>query len=291
MDVLRRALEVSPPDASTLAAWWEATTERMRWTTPIDRAVIGGALADRMGFAFAGGYHEALQALVPSLAGRAASLCATEEGGNHPRAIKTTLIDGVLTGKKAWATAASGDAILLVIATTGERDGKPQLVMASVRADAPGVKLTTTAAPFVPEIPHAMVELDRVTASEVFAGDGYDDYLKPFRTVEDLHVHGALFGYVLGVARRRGWSDLIPAISVAIAATRALAAEDPKAASTHLALAGLIEQMTRVVGEVETRWASAPDDEFTRWQRDRKILQIAGAARTARLTRAKERLS
>ena len=296
MDVLRRALEVSPPDAQTLHAWWEVTrAERERWSTTIDRAVIGGALADRMGFAFAGGYHEALQRLMPGLHGVPASLCATEEGGNHPRAIKTTLTrvhaaHYALNGRKAWATAASDSTILLVIASTGEHEGKNRLSLVSVRAGDRGVKLTPTSASFVPEISHAVVEFDNVTVSErdVHAGDGYDDYLKPFRTIEDLHVHGALLGYLLGAARRNGLSDFAPRFASAIATTRALVADDPKADTTHLALGGLLDQVTQLVADLESLWPSS--DERTRWNRDRKILQVAGSARTARLARARERL-
>lgn len=293
MDVLRRALEVSPPDAASLRAWWEATAaERARFSTTIDRAIIGGALADRIGFAFAGGYHEALQKLVPGLQGNPASLCATEDGGNHPRAIKTSLTrksDWIyaLNGKKSWATSASDSTQLLVVASTGELDGKNQLVLCTVRAGAPGVTLTTTTAPFVPEIPHASVAFDNVavTEADIYVGDGYDDYLKPFRTIEDIHVHGALLGYALGICRRRS-IDLLPAISSAIATARSL--DDPKSPITHLALAGLIEQTTRIVTELESRWP--PDEEFTRWQRDRSLFKVASSARTARLARAKQEL-
>ena len=49
------------------------------------------------------------------------------------------------------------------------------------------------------EIPHAEVGLDRVRveASAVLPGDGYADYVKPFRTIEDAHVHCALLGYLV----------------------------------------------------------------------------------------------
>ena len=48
------------------------------------------------------------------------------------------------------------------------------------------MRLHATTAAFVPEISHAEVELDRVKVSDadVLPGDGYDDYLKPFRTIE-----------------------------------------------------------------------------------------------------------
>src|SRR5262249_48127659 len=147
--LLRFALDpaLTPPAVDTLRAWWEATAaQRATFETTIDRAFAGGACADRLGFAFAGGYAEALRALAPS--GRAddaiTALCATEEGGAHPRAIQTQLVadgdDYLVTGKKKWATVASAASALLVVASTGTgADGKNQLRVVRVPVSAPGV--------------------------------------------------------------------------------------------------------------------------------------------------------
>jgi acyl-CoA dehydrogenase len=37
---------------------------------------------------------------------------------------------------------------------------------------------------------------------------------------------------------------------------------------------------------LEPLWAAAPDAEWTRWQRDRALLRVAGSARAARRDRA-----
>ena len=295
MDALLRSLLV-PEVASgdSLRAWWDASAAaRGAWPRTIERALAGGARADRLGFAFASGYSEALHALVPGLSGIAA-LCATEEGGNHPRAIKTALVEvgpGAfeLTGRKTWATVASEASALLVVASAGEQDGKNRLRVVRIAANAPGVTLRATSTPFVPEIPHAEVTLDRVAVREadVLPGDGYDDYLKPFRTVEDLHVHAALVGYAIGVARRHGFAqELIETLLACAVTTRALAGEDGKAATTHLALAGLFAQLAAALAELERVWSASPDEEWTRWQRDRALLKVAGSARKARRDRA-----
>ena len=222
MRMLQALLEAVPPDVATLDRWRSATAAaRAAWQAPVDRALIGGACADRLGFAFANGYAEALRALVGDVG--VAALCATEEGGAHPRAIQTRLEAGELTGKKKWATGATSAAVLLVVASTGIVDGKNQLRVVRVAANAPGVRMHPTSSPFVPEIPHAEIELDhvRVADSDVLPGDGYEDYLKPFRTVEDIHVHAALAGYAAGVARRRGWHELAERwLALALAARR-----------------------------------------------------------------------
>jgi alkylation response protein AidB-like acyl-CoA dehydrogenase len=285
-----------PPAVDDLRSWWDATaTDRAAWTDPFDRAFAGGACADRLGFAFAGGYAEALRALVPELPpGSISALCATEEAGVHPRAIRTRLAPAgpgryELSGRKKWATVASAASSLLVVASTGEDAGRNRLRVVRVRADAPGVQLHPSTTPFVPEIPHAEVELTGVVATDadVLPGDGYDAYLKPFRTIEDVHVHAALAGYLIGVARRRGFPrDLEERLLVLAVAARSLAHADPRAATTHAALAGVLDLAHRLVGELEALWSAAPDAEWSRWQRDRPLLRVAAGARAARRDRA-----
>lgn len=285
-----------PPAVDELRAWWDATApKRAAWTTPFDRAFAGGACADRLGFAFAGGYAEALRALVPELApGSITALCATEEGGVHPRAIRTRLEATTpghytLSGRKKWATVASAASSLLVVASTGEAAGKNRLRVVRVRADAPGVRLAPSTAAFVPEIPHAEVELDGVivTDADVLPGDGYDAYLKPFRTIEDIHVHAALAGYLIGVARRHRFPhELKERLLVLAVATHALAHANPAAATTHAALAGVLELVPRLLAEIEPPWSAVAGDEWTRWQRNRALLRVASSARAARRARA-----
>ncbi len=299
MDALLRFVldpALVPPAVDDLRAWWDVTAaRRAAWTDPFDRAFASGACADRLGFAFAGGYAEALRVLVPELPpGSITALCATEEGGVHPRAIRTHLVATgpgryELSGRKKWATVASAASSLLVVASTGEESGKNRLRVVRVRADAPGVRLHPSSAAFVPEIPHAEVELESVIATDadLLPGDGYDAYLKPFRTIEDIHVHAALAGYLIGVARRHHFPhDVQEHLLVLAVAAHALAHADPKAAATHAALAGVLALAVRLVGEIEPLWSVAPDDEWSRWQRDRALLRVASSARTARRERA-----
>jgi alkylation response protein AidB-like acyl-CoA dehydrogenase len=294
MTIVRRLLAMQPPAADTLDAWWRETREaRETEATPVDRALAGGVCADRLGFAFAAGYSEALRALVPDLVGITA-LCITEEQGNHPRAIATTLRETApgtfeLTGRKKWATAGPLASTLLVAATTGVDAGRHQLRLVRIAANAPGVRMTALTTPFVPEIPHAEIELDRVAvrAADLLPGDAYAEYIKPFRTVEDIHVHAALLGYLIGAARRYALPVLEQLIALAVA-TRALAAEDRGAPELHVALAGTLALLGPVVTHVEQLWRDG--EERQRWQRDRALLSVAASAREARLATAWERL-
>src|SRR5690242_10869360 len=112
--MLLRSLLGPLPGLVTLAStpeWWahhRAVTAAC--TTRIDEAIVGGFHADRVAYAFASGYQAALHALVPDLPREnIASLCATEQGGAHPRNIRSSLAPGenggfVLDGNKRWAT-------------------------------------------------------------------------------------------------------------------------------------------------------------------------------------------
>jgi alkylation response protein AidB-like acyl-CoA dehydrogenase len=289
-DPIRLLLRLTPPAVETLTEWRRATiADREAGETPVDRALLGGACADRLGFAFAGGYGEALRALVPGLDGIAA-LCITEAGGNTPRAIETALVrtePGAyeLTGHKKWATVGSLASSLLVAASVGRDGDRNHIRMVRVPARAPGVRIVETSAPFVPEIPHAEITFQRVAVREtdLLTGDGYTEYIKPFRTVEDIHVHAALLGYLIGVARRKSFgTELVERLLALATTTRAAAAADARSPSTHVVLAGLFALVAREVAALEALWSATPDAEWQRWQRDRALLQVAGKARAAR---------
>jgi hypothetical protein len=274
------------------AGWW--ADHRIRTATfdaPIDRAIVGALSVDRVAWAFAGGYLAALQHMIPSL-GRDgfASLAATEEGGAHPRAIQTTFDGDVLRGHKRWVTLpgeARGPSSFYVVAQRGtQTDARPQLVLTHVRSDAANLTIERTSAPFVPELAHAELTLDGVKA-EALPGDGYADYLKPFRTIEDLHVHGAMAALALGLAQRidapKPPRERLLATLVVI---RGLALADPKSSAVHLALGGVITTVADALGELEPAFRSLDAATLSAWERDRVLFGVAAKARAARLASA-----
>ena len=60
---------------------------------------------------------------------------------------------------------------------------------------------------FVPEVPHAQLRFEnlRIRESDILPGDGYDQYVKPFRTVEDIHVQAAVLSYLMREGQRLSW--------------------------------------------------------------------------------------
>ncbi len=248
-------------------------------------ALAGGARADRLGLAFGAGYRAALRALAPAVGERRAALCATEQGSAHPKAIATRVLDGRVTGRKSFVTFGPEAELLLVIARTPEGP----LRCVAVEASAPGVALEPLPpTPFAPEIPHAAVVLDGAPGS-VLSGDGYDDYLKPFRTVEDIHVFGAALAYGVALARRSGWpAEPIARLAAVVAALATLAAADPRARATHLALGGALALGRELLGGAD--FSGAPVEERARWERDRPLFAVAEKARALRFAGAAEAL-
>ncbi|HEU4411510.1 MAG TPA: acyl-CoA dehydrogenase family protein [Polyangiaceae bacterium] len=283
-----------PPEAPTLDAWWRAqSAQTSGLPLPVDRALAGGALADRLGYAFAAGYQAALASIFGAhlAAGEIASLCATEAGGNHPKALTTKLEPRgdsfAVTGTKTWSTMVPLAGVLFVVAVAGAAEGgRPLLRLVRVPVGATGLGVEARPpTPMGPEIVHAVVRLEGVVvpAAAVLEGDGYERYLKPFRTVEDVCVLAASVGYLAAAGARRGWPEPLRESLYALGLSlRGLAALDPSAPETHLGLAGALTFARRLFDECAAAWQAAPDDEAARWERDRMLLVIAEAARQKR---------
>jgi len=290
-----------PAPAEDAAAWrrvWAGIAPR--WETPFDRAIAGGAASDRPAWAFAAGYQAALQRLwPPAHPATFSAFCVTEEGGVHPSAIRCALTprpgrhgEWLLDGEKTFVTGAGEAECLLVAAAAGATpEGRRILRLARVDARAPGVAVTPLPPlGLVPELPHGRVRFTEVALEEgdLLPGDGYLEAVKPFRTVEDLHVTAALVSWVFAAGRRAAWppAALEPLLAL-LASARGLAAAPPLAPHVHLALAGLLALAGETLDRLEPHWETAAPADRERWQRDRGLLAIAAAARARRLETAR----
>lgn len=303
-DVLRLLLTEAPesPSLDSVDAWWRRHLAVLpRFQAPADQALASGFRMDRLGFAFASGYHAALRSLIPQLpADRRGALCATEPGGGHPSAMETTLTpEGTgwrLDGQKTYVTLGTHAEVLLVVATEGrDAQGRNRLRMVLLDAKQPGVHVEPLPAlSFVPEVPHAALRLEGVTVSaeDVLPGDGYTRYLRPFRTVEDCHVNLAVLGWLVKVGRRCGWPVALREELVALAVLmRALAQENPSDPGVHVALGGASTQLQRALERCETAWEGVDVETRERWQRDRRLLDLASRVRMMRLESARQKLA
>ena len=299
LDVLSRG-DGAPPRERLSDVWGAYRSERALGSTPFEAAVKVAATVDRLGFAFAVGYPAALEQMVTGVE-LPCALCVTEAKGNSPRAIETTLERRgdrfELRGTKTFVTFGNLAETLLIVARVGAKpDGRPDLVVVQIPAVRKGVELQDLpATPFVPEVPHTSVRLDgvEVLESERLPGDGYLNYVKPFRTIEDIHVVGATLGYLVGLARRtQSSATLIAELSADLVALDGLRGGHPLDPRVHIALHDVYQSVTRLVGSEDFARLldGAPEDERERWERDRALLQVASRAREARFDKATKEL-
>lgn len=297
VDHLLRASPAPPPPVGTFEEWKEAWDLLCsRWAAPIDRALAGGLAADRPAWVFAAGYQAAIQCLLGAAATTAiAAICITEKDGPHPARIKSRLRPDAedpagwrLDGTKTFVSGAGEADILWVAASIGKTpQGRNLLRLVRVPSQSPGV--TVVPLPplgMLPEMPHARVRFESVPLSNdaVLPGDGYLGAVKPFRTVEDLHVTAAFLAWLFGVGRRAGWrGDIQEAILGLIVLGRSLALAPPLAPHVHVALGGLLGQLRDLQARIEPLWQDVAVTIRERWLRDRKVLAIAEGVRRKRL--------
>jgi hypothetical protein len=308
-DPIADALAAPPAGVAALEhvdQWWPVHRARAaRHRAPIALSVAGGLAADRAGWAFASAYQAALRALVPGLPDdRVAAFCVTEATGNRPRDIHTEFRNGgdgrlAITGAKRWATLGPGSTLLLVVGQASPAADAPvarsSLKVAPVPTDAPGVlveSMPPTA--FVPEVPHARIRLDavQVPADSLLPGDGYDRYVKPFRTIEDTHINAALLAWLLREARVRGWPRAFAErLLAALASLEHVSTMDPASPACHLTLTGALDGCQRLYAEAGPLWEAGGDAAAAaRWHRDAALFGMAANIREQRALRAWEQL-
>jgi hypothetical protein len=283
----------------------------------VERSLWGGFHADRLGYAFVAGYGAALRRLFEHAANaqsleagkscptaptkrKVVALAATESGGAHPRAIATRLDKQggalFLRGEKTFATLATVADEILVVASRGPGpDGNNRLRVVRVAAGAKGMRIEPRGeTPFAPEIPHARIVFDDVLIEDrdVLPGDGYLHWLKPFRTLEDIHVLASTVGYLVGVARAFAWSkDVLAELTSLALALVDVGARDASAPLTHVLLAGIFGQARSLLTRLEPEWAKIASEERLRWERDRALLSVAETVRQKRTETAWDTLA
>ena len=299
---LTRPTDVPAPDG--LQAWCEQWRQlAAERHDAVGLALRGGFAADRVGWAFAAGYQSALRQLIQVNGGTVddhelLAMCATEAGGNRPRDIETRLVDNgpggiTVTGRKTWTTLGSACTGLLVVGRVdgGEND-RPALKIARVDTHAQGVSLVEKPPlDFVPEVPHVAAVFDGARAGAVLSGDGYSDFVKPFRTVEDTFIALAVQAWLVREGRARGWPrSFLESLTASLAGLAAVAAQPAGAPATHVALAGALTRTNDLYQQADALWADERDAAAERWRRDRPLFQVAGKPRAMRAQRAWESL-
>lgn len=278
-------------------AWWAAHAAlAAELPRPADLALVGGLKSERLAWAFASGYQAALRAAVPRLPPHEpASLCVTEARGGHPRAIEATLRrapDGRLlaSGQKTYVTLGPLARHLVVVLREGDQpNGRPALRAVVIPADRPGVSVSEGAAlPFAPELPHGALTLDDVEVfdDELLPCDAYEGLVRPFRTIEDLHVLAATLGFLIREARLSAQSGRLQQLLILAVATRDLCSANPSDPAVHVTLGGLFSAVEDAADQANLTRAARDPEAAERFDRDRPLLSVASRARAARLDQA-----
>jgi hypothetical protein len=286
----------------SVSEWWPRYRSiAAEYPATICQAIVGGFAADRVGWAFASGYQAALHALFPDAPDdRICALCVTEADGNSPKAIRSSLRrsgDGwILNGSKRWTTLGP-DGSLFFVAARDEAASmeRPAVKVIKILPGSPGLSIQVMPpTKFVPEVPHAQLKFEnlKIADTAILSGDGYTKYVKPFRTVEDIHVNAAIVSYLSREAHRLDWpKNWIERAAALLASLQELSRANPSVPETHVTLAGALAIGGGLISETDAFWeAAASDPAAERWQRDRELLKVASSARELRTTRAWERL-
>ncbi len=287
--------------ALPMAEWFaEFKQVVVGYDNSIDRALLAGRLSANVGFAFAGAYQSAIEALFEFDEPLLASVCITEAAGNHPRAIKTRLYseDGqlYLSGEKSFVSGAE-DAGIIYVACRDERFGdgldslgRPLIKLLVLKTDIEG--LTIEAMPalgFVPELSHGKLVLDKLAIDEacLLEGDGYLRYVKAFRTYEDLHVCAAIAAYRLAEASAGGWGRAYIEKHIAlILSLREIRAMALNSSVAHIALSACRCQLNELIALSDECFERGNPEAYANWQRDSGLLKVANKAHEVRTQKA-----
>ncbi|AXM96285.1 acyl-CoA dehydrogenase [Pseudomonas plecoglossicida] len=280
-DPLRQTL------AGTLGETYSAQLERLGLACPFELAVLGGRAMATPGLAFLMGYQAALRVLWPSAPASLGALCATERRSVRPADMQTRLEGLRLNGSKDFVTAGL-DAEWLLVAARSEGPGEgPRLNLTVVYPGEPGVTLEALPTlPLMPEVGHGRLRLQDASC-ELLAGDGWDAYVKPFRSLEDLYVLAALAAWLYGVAQECGWpQDLRLRLLGLLAGCAEGSRQCADSVGCHLLLGGLFAQFQALRGALDEALSAGPVQWAQLWQRDQGVLALATAAREKRLAKA-----
>ena len=275
------------PAVADLAEGFATLLQTLGNVTPFELAVAGGRRMATPGLAFLVGYQAALRMLWPSAPLSLGALCATEQRSLRPADMHTRLRDLRLSGRKDFVTAGDAADWLLVAARSEEPGETPRLSLAVVYPGEPGVKVEKLPPlPLMPDISHGRLHLDGALC-ELLAGDGWDAYVKPFRSLEDVYVLSAMTAWLYGIGQDSNWPQALQLRLLALLAGCAEASRQaPNNPAGHVLLGGLFAQFESLKTEVDQALLQGDPACAAMWQRDQGVMQLAAGARAKRLAKA-----
>jgi len=273
--------------------WATAYYQLVSDKSPIEKAILGGFSCQQFSFAFMAGYQAALEHMFPTVApNELKALCVSEAKGGHPKAIQTTLIDNQLNGLKTYITAGSDVEHLLVLCKTNEMvNGRPQLKMVHLPKGADNTELINFELSFMKEVKHGKLAMKETQISDhqILVGDGFSDYAKPFRTLEDICVGAAYQAMLLRQAIEYQWAgDLRDQILFNLFSLKNLLALPLLAPNTHILLAAQDANFEKLLPSIEINIEATSSEQFKAdWEMNKKLIALGKKIKTVRLVKAR----
>ena len=274
--------------------WSLAYYQLVKNEAPFNKALLGGFTCQQFSFAFMAGYQAALEKMFPTIApNELKALCVSEAKGGHPKVIQTTLKNHQITGVKTYVTAGSdADHLLVLCKTTEIVDGKPLLKIVHLPRQTDNIKVTNFDLPFMKAVKHGKLALDKtkITAAQILDGDGYSQYTKPFRTLEDVCVSAAYQAMLLRQAIDHNWDETVrDQLLLNIFTLKNLLSLPPSAKETHLLLSTQEQNFENLLPFIEeniTKYASA--DFKADWELNKRVIFLGKQLKQVRLAKARE---
>jgi len=240
---------------------------------------------------FACAYRCAMQILIPELrTNQWAAMCVTEEAGNHPKHIQTYLKGGEIYGSKSFVTMGDLAKQLIVLVKQGEKNDRPDLKAVLVDSEQDGVQIQSFGPlNMLSDVPHSKVDFERANAT-VLAGDGYQDYSKVFRTIENVCVLLASSAFIFSLSKRNDLPLSIAQQSLSLVG-QLYAMSLYESPWLHVYLDKVYQDFDELILSFESHFDEFDNDFVEAWHKDKKLFKLAQSARRIRFDKAKTELA
>lgn len=290
--ILETIKETSPSSGGdSFAVWKKSFFDIIDKTSSTPRAaLLAGASTRVPAFVFASGYQSALRKILPVDRGVFASFCITEKAGASPRVLQTRIQKKngsyILSGEKSFVTMAEESGNYFVCAHESDPAAeKKSFRIVKVDKTADGPDLTDLDISFVSEVSHASAVFKdiEVAPDAVLPGDGYTEYVKPFRTIEDIHLFAAFAGFLLARGFEMHWPVIImEKLAALVSALLNPEIDSPETPDSVIAVSGIKALFDHIIAESSSLKISDDEKEAEKWHRDKKLFDVAGSVRRKR---------
>lgn len=284
--------------SADLPTWYRELQQATTSTDPFSLALIGGRTSPSFSHAFLAGYQAALRALIPKAPLGLGAFCLSETNGNSPSQLQTQWQPQGLSGHKRFVTAGEWAQWLLVIAqqpnSTPAASERPLIKAVLIQcAEQTATALEFMPNPplaFMPDLPHGQVKFAQAQG-QVLPGDGWTDYSKVFRTLEDAYVLAATVAWLYQAAIIEHWPDTLIISFLGIIASLkeglALGVQDHMA---HVVLESAFMQFDDLEFELSAAMLKHQSPLLAEWKRDKVVMNLGRKARAVRLEQALSKL-